>query len=158
MHLGRVAPLVCLALCANLARAQTSSDDNPYAGWHRIFAGGLHFFGPPQASIALGAGLRREESAVGNRTHMVFVFLEPGLGALRASTGYAESVGSTGGGWSLRASLLRLTNEPRRRTMGGIELQIIPLFCAGARVGAFRELQRGPDRRTVVLADLSICL
>jgi hypothetical protein len=157
MHFCRLATLTVLALSANVARAQ-ASDDNPYSGWHPSLAGGLHFFGPLRASIALGGGLRREESLVGDRSQLIFAFLEPGLGGVRVSTGYAESVGTTGGGWSLRASLLKLTNEPRRRTMGGIELQVIPAVCAGARVGAFRELQRGPDRRTVYLADLSLCL
>ena len=157
MYCCRLVTLVLLALFANVARAQ-ASDDNPYGGWHPAFAGGLHFFGPTRASIALGGGLRREESSVDSRSQMIFALLEPGIGALRASTGYAQSVGTSGGGWSLRASLLKLTSEPRRRNMGGVELQVIPAFCVGTRVGAFRELQRGPDRRTVVLADLSLCL
>ena len=149
--------MLVLALSANVARAQ-APDDNPYGGWHPTLAGGLHFLGPTRASIALGGGLRREESSVGDQSQLIFAFLEPGFGAPRASTGYAQSVGSSGGGWSLRASLLKLTSEPRRRTMGGIEFQVIPFYCAGTRVGAFRELERGPDRRTVFLADLSLCL
>jgi hypothetical protein len=164
MQLCRLAALALLVLSANVAWAQ-ASDDNPYGGWHPSLAGGLHFFGPPRVSIALGGGLRREESSASDRSRMIFAFLEPGLGGSRASVGYAETVGASGGGWSLRASLLKLTNEPRRRTMGGIELQVIPLYCAGARVGAFRELARGeiwqtpiPKRRTVFLADLSLCL
>ncbi len=149
--------LALFTLSANVAWAQ-ASDDNPYGGWHPALAGGLHFFGPPRASIALGGGLRREESSVGDRSQLIFAFLEPGLGASRMSAGYAQTVGTSGGGWSLRASLLKLTNEPPRRTMGGIEFQVIPFYCAGTRVGAFRELKNGPDRRTVFLADLSLCL
>jgi len=151
--------VLATAVGASLARGQAPLGGNSYDGWHFGGGGGLHLFGPVRASLALGVGWQREERALQDRSRFLFAFLEPGLSGSRVSVGYAESVGSIGGGWSARASLLKLTREPSRRLMTGLELQVIAFACLGTRVGAFRPLDRDRHgQRTLWLADLSVCL
>ena len=138
------------------AQARASSGDAPR--WEFAWGGGLHFFGPTRAALALGGGFRQEGSEQADRSKYLFAFLEPGFGALRVSTGYAESFGSAGSGWSLRGSLLKLLSEPSRRAFVGAEVQGIVIFCVGTRVGAFRPLTRDAGRDLVWLADVSLCL
>jgi hypothetical protein len=147
-----------LTVCPLLlsAQARTPSGDAPR--WEFAWGGGLHFFGPTRAAAALGGGFRRDGATPSDRSQYLYAFLEPGLGAVRLSPGYAESFGASGSGWSVRASLLKLLSEPSRRAFVGAELQGIVIYCVGSRVGAFRPLERDRGRDIVWLADLSLCL
>jgi hypothetical protein len=152
--------LTPLAVATQLVAAQAApatSDSVP--AWHFGWGGGLHFFGPTNASIALGAGFKRDGVEPEDRSRFLFAFAEPGIGAQRLSAGYAESVGSFAGGWSARASWLLLSGEAHHRRYGGIELQVIPLLCLGGRLGAFRPLDRNlSGSGTLWVADFSLCL
>ncbi len=152
--------LVPLAGATQVAAAQAAAADrDSVPGWHFGWGGGLHFFGPTNASMAFGAGLKRDGAEPEDRSRFLFAFAEPGIGAQRLSAGYAESVGSFGGGWSARASWLLLSGEAHHPRYAGIELQVIPLLCLGGRLGAFRPLDRNlSGTGTLWVADFSLCL
>jgi hypothetical protein len=137
--------------------AQASTDPPP-PPWEWTTVGGLHFFGPTGASITLGGGLRRKGPAANDRVRLFFGAVEPGFGALRLSAGYAESIGPLASGWSLRSSLLQLLDPEGDPRYAGLEIQAIPLYCVGVRVGAFRSIETPGRKGTLWIADFSVCL
>jgi hypothetical protein len=143
-----------LAVSTSTVRGQAALRD-PSTSWRRAWVGGLHVFGPAKGSVALGAGVRREWSS---RSRLFFAVVEPGITGQRISIGYGETVGTSAGGWSVRGSLLQLTSEPARRTLAGVDIQIIPAFCLGSRIGAFRAVKPAGNGTGVLFADLSLCL
>ena len=104
-----------------------------------------------QTSVVAGGGASK-----------TFVAAEPGIGGWRASVGYLRPMSDLGAGYSVRGTFLQTNGrawraEPRS-TFVGAELQVMPLFAFGARVGGFVRVSRQGDRRALLTADLSLSL
>jgi hypothetical protein len=107
---------------------------------------GLHAGGPVGASAAVGIWVGedpRRDQAGG-----AIALVEPGLHGGRASVGYAYALR---GGWgsfvTARATALRTWRRVGGpRNYGGLEVQVLPIFAVGPRVGAYVPADRGPKR------------
>ena len=91
-----------------------------------------------------------------------FIAAEPGIGGWRASAGYLRMMSDLGSAYALRASFLRTGNRAWRAPAGtsfvGGELQYMPLFVLGVRVGAFGRIEGPGQRRGLLTADISMML
>jgi len=143
--------------------AQRVEDTLPRS--HVVPAFGLRVGAPQKASAALGL-LLGEEWQKNGREHSrnVAVFLEPGLGAGRASVAYVENgYGSFGSGFAVAATALRSWGEPwtvkPHVTYAGGEGILWPILFVGPRIGLLRAT-RGPrnDKRWLLSFDLGIGL
>lgn len=126
------------ALCAaglpeKIARAQAEPN------WLLPLNGlmvGFHYGVPAKWSVGLAAPLPGEFNS-----WKPFIAAEPGFGAWRASVGALKFTNDLGTGYVVRGSLLRTTSKawraPSQSTYVGPELQFMPLFAIGARVGGF---------------------
>ena len=85
------------------------------------------------------------------------LLVEPGLRGGRLSLGYAAATGSLGSFVSARASVLRLHEPEQWTTYTGVEMQVLPLFATGLRLGAFRPTTRG-RRGLLWIGDVSLGL
>lgn len=139
-----LAPALALAAAATPLVAQTP-----------VF--GLHAAGPVRASAAVGVWLGadpRHDDASG-----AIALVEPGLRGGRASVGYAYALrGGMGSFVTARATALRtwrVVGGPRN--LAGLEVQLLPLFALGPRLGAFVPMERGP-RRVRWLLDIGVGL
>lgn len=115
-------------------------------------AGGWHAGGPVRVSLA-GGVLLEPQHGEGRGT---FLLLEPGLRGGRASVGYLLMKGNLGSGVSVRASVLRTWSIVAPQTYAGGEVQILPLFLTGARLGGF--IPTSGPRRLLWIGDLSLGL
>jgi hypothetical protein len=149
------AGIFCLSLwfSANLAptpaHAQTVA--LPEAnGW----IWGIHYGIPLKWSLAVAAPLPG-----GYKTWKPFVAGEAGLGGWRASVGALTVETESGRGLVARATVLRATGKAWRATPGttyaGPEIQLMPLFAIGARVGAFLRVGGNGNQRGLLAADVS---
>jgi hypothetical protein len=113
--------------------------------------GGLHVGGPVRASVAFGYAWTGERH---RRSHGPMVLAEPGLGGHRLSAGYVRGAGNLGTFLSARLSWLQLVRD-REGAYAGLEVQFLPLFGVGSRLGAFRPLRSGEGGRLLWIADFS---
>lgn len=120
--------------------------------------GGVHYGLPLKWSFAVGISRpdRSKESAG------TMIAAEPGLGGWRASLGYFNITGNLGTGYVARVSVLRTNNTPWRApvntTFVGGELQYMPAFVMGLRVGAFQRVSKGSGTRRLLTAGFSLML
>ncbi len=140
---GRVAIAAVAALAAAPAGAQRP-------------VGGLHLGGPVGASVAGGVLLTPRDRGIPNL--VPYVLVEPGLRGGRVSAGYGLALGGLGSFATARASLLRTWRVPTPRSYVGAELQFLPLFAVGGRLGAFVPTGAGAPRRVLLMGDVSIGL
>jgi hypothetical protein len=139
-HQRRAVALAAFAGAAATARAQT-----PVVG--------VHVAGPVRASLAvgvwLGPNLRRDDAGG------AIAVVEPGLHGGRLALGYAYALrGEMGSFVTARAAMLRtwrVTGGPRN--YAGLEVQVLPIFAFGPRLGAFVPTDRGP-RRVLWMLDI----
>jgi hypothetical protein len=114
--------------------------------------GGLHFGGPVRVSVALGRAWTdwRADPSKGP-----MILIEPGLGGHRLSAGYMVARGNLGTFTSARVSWLHLIRGSKG-AYGGLELQYLPLFGIGGRLGAFVPLRPSSERpKFLWIADFS---
>lgn len=142
--------IVSAALATPAAlHAQRGEDTIPRT--HVLPALGLHVGTPQKASIALGVVLGEEWQKDGREhTRNVALFVEPGLGAGRASLAYVDhGYGQFGSGFGIAATVIRTWKEPwtvqRNTTFVGGELILWPIVFVGPRVGLFRGVGNGPS-------------
>jgi len=144
-------------------RAQRVEDTLPRS--HVVPAFGLRVGAPQKASAALGL-LFGEEWQKNGREHSrnAAVFLEPGLGAGRASIAYVENgYGSFGSGFAVAATVLHSWGDPwtvkPNITYAGGEIILWPILFVGPRVGLLYGT-RGPrrDKRWLLSFDFGIGL
>lgn len=121
------------------------------------FMFGVHYGVPLKWSAALAARLPG-----GGKNWRPFVAAEPGIGGWRASVGYAKMTSDLGSGHVARATLLRTSNNAWRAdpqaTFAGAEIQVMPLFALGARVGGFFRVGGRGGQRGLLTADVSFAL
>lgn len=112
---------------------------------------------PQQLSLTVGAGHWRYR-ADGDRIHIAFVAVEPGLGAGRISVGYFRGHGNLLAGAAVRASALRTWRDPwsvaPNRTYVGLEASGHAIFSA--RVGLFHRASSGSGRPLLLTWDLGL--
>lgn len=134
------------------AVAQSPSDESTHP-----FLFGVHYGLPLKWSAVIGASL----PATG-RLRNTFVAAEPGIGGWRASVGYLKLQSDLGAGYAVRGTFLRTNDRAWRVTprtaFVGAELQVMPLFAFGARLGGFVRVSGEGDRRAILTADLSVML
>ena len=98
---------------------------------------------PQKVSAALGivAGKNFREKG---HTEDLALYVEPGLGAGRASLAYINGFGNMGSGFGIAGSALRTWKDPinfkTNETFVGAEIWVWPLFFSGPRVGVFRKV------------------
>lgn len=138
---GALPLLTLLVLTATFARPAAAQQ----------LTGGWHAGGPVRASLAAGL-LFQDLDADGARG--VITLVEPGLRGGRVSLGYELGLGHLGTFVSGRASVLRTWKVTTPRTYTGVELQVLPLFALGGRLGAFVPTQG--TRRVLWIADVSL--
>jgi hypothetical protein len=126
-------------------RGAECSQDTTRTKSHVFPALGLRVGTPQKGSVAIGvvAGVDWQKGGT-DYSRDVALFVEPGLGASRASVSYINGIGNMGSGFGLAATVLRTaggpwTFRPNTTYVGG-ELFVWPLFLAGPRVGLFRRV------------------
>lgn len=147
--------VLALIGCAFLARSAASQGQPTRSSTHPMI--GFHYGAPLKWSGALGISLpTRAKDTEG------FVAVEPGIGGWRASLGYLRITGDLGSGYVTRTTVLHTGNRPWRApaqaTFLGLEVQYMPLFALGVRLGAFARVRREGQRRGLFTADLSLML
>jgi hypothetical protein len=154
--------LACAAL-ASTARAQNrcpSCVDSVSGEWHVLPALGIRAGIPQKVSGAVGivAGKNYRERG---HTEDVAVYIEPGLGAGRASLAYMNGFGNMGSGFGVAATALRTWRDPlnlkTNETFVGGEVWAWPMFFSGPRVGLFRKIT-GTSRGWYLTADFGFGL
>jgi hypothetical protein len=135
----------------------TADDDDGREGRIGLYPFlGMHFGGPVRASLAGGIGVR---SLSPGEPVRFFLVAEPGLRGGRLSLVTGTSVGELASAWTIRGSYLQLWGGAPHRKYGGAELQIIPIFGLGGRVGAFKPLGTiKTDRKILIIADFSFLI
>lgn len=141
----------CLGSFVATARAQDPGHFHiPTSG----SMGGIHYGVPLKWSVALGYVLPGEY-----RDWQPFVGAEPGIGGWRAGLGATKWTNELGGGYVMRASVLRTGKRawraPSGATFVGPEFQFMPIFAIGARVGGFVRVG-GKGSRGLLTTDLSM--
>ena len=117
---------------------------------HILPALGLHVGTPQKASVAAGVVVGETWQANGrDLSRNLALFVEPGLGAGRASIAYiAHGFGSYGSGYGIAATALRTWKEPwqldANQTYVGGEVLLWPILFTGPRVGLLRRVA-GPE-------------
>lgn len=132
--------LVAAAFAAPAAlHAQRGEDTIPRG--HVVPAFGVRVGGPQKVSAAVGV-LLGEDWQKNGRDHSrnVALFVEPGLGAGRASLAYVDhGYGGFGSGFAIAATVLRTWKDPwtvkPNLTYAGGELILWPILFVGPRVG-----------------------
>ncbi|GAC1652098.1 MAG: hypothetical protein NVS4B3_13850 [Gemmatimonadaceae bacterium] len=136
-------------------RGETEAQSAPTGLGNGLF--GIHYGAPLKWSVLFGTSL-----PFGSKSSNAFVAAEPGIGGWRASVGYAPTPSSLGAGYSARATALRTTDRAWRAdaqsTFVGVELQYLPMFALGARVGGFTRLNSGGGSRGLLTADVGFAL
>jgi len=121
------------------------------------FMMGFHYGAPLKWSVVLALSL-----PAGTEKTQPFVAAEPGIGGWRASVGYLRIMSDLGSGYVARATLLRTNNNAwsvaPQSTFAGAELQFMPLFAIGARLGGFLPIGGSGKRRGLMTADISLML
>jgi hypothetical protein len=154
--------LACAALAAT-ARAQNrcpSCVDSVSGEWHVLPALGIRAGIPQKLSGAVGVVAGKNYRERGH-TEDVAVYVEPGLGAGRASLAYMNGFGNMGSGFGIAATALRTWRDPlnlkTNETFVGGELWAWPMFFSGPRVGLFRKIT-GTSRGWYLTADFGFGL
>ncbi|HST07785.1 MAG TPA: hypothetical protein VLJ83_06405 [Gemmatimonadaceae bacterium] len=115
---------------------------------------GVHYGAPLKWSLAVAAPLPG-----GYKTWKPFVAGEGGIGGWRASAGALTVENESGRGLVARATVLHATSKAWRASPGttyaGPEIQLMPLFAIGARVGAFLRVGGSGNERGLIAADVS---
>lgn len=115
---------------------------------------GIHYGAPLKWSAAFGEQL---PGTVGG--WKPFVAAEPGLGGWRASVGAAK-MSEVDRGLVARATLLRTAGNPwratSRATYVGPELQLMPMFTIGGRIGGLIRVGDKGGRRELLTLDASL--
>jgi hypothetical protein len=158
-----LALIVAVIIKPSTLRAQRAEDTLPRS--HVVPAFGIRVGAPQKASAALGF-LVGEEWQKNGREHSrnAAVFLEPGLGAGRASVAYVENgYGSFGSGFAVAATVLRSWGEPwtvkPHITYAGGEVILWPILFVGPRIGLLRGTKGTMnDKRWLLSFDLGIGL
>lgn len=158
--------LAVFALALNIipstVRAQRVEDTLTRS--HIVPAFGLRVGAPQKASAALGLLLGQEWQKSGHEhSRNAAVFLEPGLGAGRASVAYVENgYGFFGSGFALAATALRSWGDPWTVkpdvTYAGGEVILWPILFVGPRVGLLHATRGLKDKRWLLSFDFGIGL
>jgi hypothetical protein len=152
----------CFVLSAG-AGAQNrcpSCVDSVSGQWHMLPALGVRAGIPQKVSGAIGivAGKNYREKG---HTEDIAVYVEPGLGAGRASIGYINGFGNMGSGFGVAATALRTWKDPinlkTNETYYGGEVWVWPMFFSGPRVGIFKKMT-GTTRGWYFTADFGFGL
>jgi hypothetical protein len=111
---------------------------------------GLRVGTPQKVSAAVGIVVGMEWQKYGaDRSRDIALFVEPGVGAGRASVAFIKGIGSMGSGYGVAATVLRTWKQPwsitPNTTYVGGEVLIMPLFLTGPRVGLMRRIT-GPSK------------
>jgi hypothetical protein len=150
------AGLCLLGVVSNSVAAQQcksdcpSSNDSARMSTHVLPALGVRAGTPQKASVALGivAGVDWQDRGR-DYSHNVAVFVEPGVGAARASIAYVNAFRNFGSGFGVAATALRSWDDPwtvvPNSTYAGAEVLVWPIFLAGPRIGLFRRLRGNPS-------------
>jgi hypothetical protein len=116
---------------------------------------GVHYGVPLKWSLAIGAPLPARYEG-----WTPFIAGEAGLGGWRASIGGVNMTTELGTGYVLRASVLRTTSKawhaPPQSTYLGPEIQFMPLFAIGARVGGLVRVGGDGGQRGLLTADVCV--
>jgi len=116
---------------------------------------GIHYGVPLKWSLALAAPLPGTLAE-----WKPFIAAEPGLGGWRASAGAVKLTSELGSGWIGRATVLRTTGKawraPSQNTYVGPELQFMPLFAIGARVGGLFRVGGKGGQHGLLTVDASV--
>lgn len=125
---------------------------------------GLRIGEPQQASLAAGVIVGNQWVRRGHEhSRDAALYVEPGLGAGRASLAYVDfGHGSFGSGAGVAASVLRTWRDPwgvkpNVSYVGG-ELFVWPVVFIGPRIGLFRSVTNGAADRWLFTIDLGIGL
>lgn len=153
---------VCVALSAR-AEAQNrcpSCVDSVSGQWHMLPALGLRAGIPQKVSGAIGLVTGKNYRDRGH-TEDVALYVEPGLGAGRASIGYISGFGNMGSGYGVAGTVMRTWKDPinlkTNETYVGAEAWVWPIFFSGPRVGVFRRVT-GLRRGWFITADFGFGL
>ncbi len=161
-HCRAIVSLLLVAVPAALF-AQRGEDTLPRG--HVVPAFGVHVGAPQKASAAIGV-LLGEDWQKNGREHSrnVALFVEPGLGAGRASLAYVDhGYGSFGSGFGVAGTVLRTWKEPwtvkPNVTYAGAELILWPIVFVGPRVGLLRSIgNTAADKRWIISLDFGFGL
>ena len=147
---GLTVAALAATLYASGAECQTGGLRGPMMGFHYGF--------PLKWSAVLAMPLRKDRRTESD----IFMYGEPGIGGWRAGLGYLRFTSNLGGGYVLRASALRTAGRPWRAdkytTYVGGELQYMPAFVMGVRVGGYARVSKGTGKRGLLSVDLSLML
>ncbi|MEO7455421.1 MAG: hypothetical protein ABIY52_04115 [Gemmatimonadaceae bacterium] len=140
----RSAVFTILLACATRAGAQAAP--NPDAGVHVSPALGVHYGSPLRFSASAGVLVDLN----GNRNDGVVVMAELGQRGYEGSLGYFRMLGKFGSGYSMRAAVLRTTDDPwnasEHTTYAGVEGHWMIAFGVGGRVGYLRRVSTGSNQ------------
>jgi hypothetical protein len=149
MRMAVVAALVPALVADRPGAAQAppsrAQGDSTPAKSHVFPAVGIRAGTPQKVSVALGVvtGVDWQSRGAEHSRNIAF-FVEPGLGATRASIAYITGVGNMGSGFGLAATGLRTSSSPwtlaRNTNYVGGELIIWPIFFTGVRIAVFRRV------------------
>lgn len=149
------AATACLAFFLVVSPYAIAQDDPRAKPTTSGFIGGVHYGVPLKWSIALGYTLPGNYNG-----WRPFVAGEPGIGGWRAGVGALKMTNGLGGGYVARATVLRTGNKawraPAQATYVGPELQFIPIFAIGVRLGGFVRVGGKGDGRDLLTGDLSV--
>jgi len=160
-----IVALLVAAVASMPAAAQAQHGEDTVPRGHIVPAFGIRVGGPQKVSAALGV-LLGEDWQKNGREHSrkVAVFVEPGLGAGRASVAYVDhGYGTFGSGFAVAATVLRTWREPwtvkPNVTYVGGEFILWPILFVGPRVGLLHGVS-GPmtDKRWLLSFDFGIGL
>jgi len=139
-----------LAFAANSVFGQTNpcrgcERDSTATKSHMFPAVGIRAGAPQKVSFAVGVvtGVDWQKRGTDYSRDVAF-FIEPGVGASRASVAYITPMGNLGSGFGVAVSAMRTSGSPwtfsPNTTYIGGELLVWPIFLAGPRLGLFRRM------------------
>jgi hypothetical protein len=157
----RMVPVAALLLAAAPAAAQTRADTAGAPQTRILPALGLRAGAPQKLSVAVGVvgGIAFPDQ---KRFHDVALYVEPGIGAGRATAAYVTGFGDLGRGLGIGATVLRTWSDPwslqPNASYVGVETWLWPLFYVGPRVGLFRAMSGDRPRGWHMTLDFGIGL
>ena len=149
------AAIACLVVNAVSLPCAVAQDDARAELSTNGITGGLHYGVPLKWSIAVGYILPGSY-----KYWQPFAAVEPGIGGFRASFGALKMTNELGGAYLARATVLRTGSKawraPAQATYIGPEIQFMPIFAIGLRLGGFFRVGGKADHRGLLTSDLSV--
>ena len=145
-------------LLAGASRASAQAATTPEDRVHISPAIGVHYGSPMRFSAAAGVLVDLN----GQRNDGVVVMAELGQRGYEGAIGYFRMLGRFGSGYSVRAAVLRTTDDPwnasEHTTYAGAEAHWMIAFGVGGRVGYLRRVSRQPLDAHDNLASLGLSI